>query len=213
MKIGIVAHKDRLDTSHNLVKTVAADYVSIDQGELGPTANHIKVWEHLVAISGMDEWLIVLEDDVLPCNDFRSEAAHALRWVPLDSDVVSFYMGMQRPPHWQDRVASALAKADETQACWIVGDYVLHGVALAMRHEHAAKMVHAVRHSRRPIDEAISVWCRAFGHRVAYAVPSPCDHLDMPTIIQHPDGEQREPGRVAWRFGVRTHWNGARVLL
>jgi hypothetical protein len=62
-----------------------------------------------------------------------------------------------------------------------------------------------------PIDENIGQWSRRQGWPIAYTVPSLVDHADGPTLITHPDGAEREPGRVAWRTGTHFTWNSDAV--
>ena len=45
--IAIVAHKDRAKQVDRLVDWVDPDYVSWDDGTLGPAENHLRAWESL----------------------------------------------------------------------------------------------------------------------------------------------------------------------
>jgi hypothetical protein len=207
VKIGVVSHQDRFAEQLALVDSVQADFVSIDDGTVGCEGNHRLVWKWLSENTIRDEWGIVLEDDALPVNDFRVQADVALSVAP--TDVCSFYLGRQRPPQWMPRVASAVRRAHEDRASWILIDAVLHGVAIAMRGNRIESMLERVRESGRPIDEAMTQWCRCQWpvQQVGYSQPSLVEHSDLPTIVTHADGEGREKGRVAWRFGGRLDWD------
>lgn len=214
MKIGIVAHHSRINMAHTLMKSVTADYISVDHGDLGPVTNHRRAWKMLNAMADADEWCFVLEDDSMPVDNFRSELSTALRYLPDEADVLSLYLGRLRPPHWQDRIRQAVTRAQVACASWILGDIVLHGVAVGMRGMLVERMLLATNDSPRPLDEAISQWVRRFDHVVAYPIPSLCDHRDGPTLFPHPDGAPREAGRVAWHWGIRTTpWTKASVNL
>lgn len=214
MKIGIVAHHSRINMAHSLLKDVTADYISVDHGELGPVANHRRAWNMLHAMADGDEWCFVLEDDSKPVAHFRSELSMALQSLPNGADVLSLYLGRLRPPHWQDRIHQAMVKAQNACASWILGDIVLHGVAVGMRGALVERMMDATKDSPRPMDEAISQWVRRFDHVVAYPIPSLCDHRDGPTLFPHPDGAPREAGRVAWQWGIKaTPWTSKAVRL
>jgi hypothetical protein len=221
MKIGVVAHESRIRQAHQLVQNVHADYISVDRNHmLGPNKNHRHVWEHLNAIAGRDEWCIVLEDDAIVLEDdaivgydFRRQAAQVLFSCPTNVDVVSLYLGRMRPPQWQERVKAAVNRANAYDATWIVGDVALHAVALAMIGENVAKMLWSIRNCSRPPDESVTHWCRMYGHRIGYCFPSIVQHGDLPTLIKHPDGQERENGRVAWRFGMRNTWHTKPVVL
>jgi hypothetical protein len=214
VKIGIVAHESRIQAAHQLVKDVHADYISVDRHHmLGPNRNHRHVWEHVMGISAGDEWCIVLEDDAKACNNFRDQAARVISKRPHEVEVISFYLGRMRPPQWQDRVRLAVTRATATDATWIVGNVALHAVGLAMIGDNVAKMLWATRTNPRPPDESITMWCRSYGHKVGYCFPSIVEHGDMPTLITHPDGQERESGRVAWSFGMREQWATNAIML
>lgn len=215
MRIGIVAHQARIRQADRLLRAVEADTISVDRGYVGPQLNHVRTWKRLATITEPHEWAIVLEDDALPCNNFRKQADNALGVLESEAEIASLYIGRQRPIHWQDRIAQAVAKAGIEDASWIVGDAVLHGVAIAMRGNRIHDMLEFVtsRSEMRPIDEAITDYSRRNYIDCWYTWPSIIEHADMPTLIKHPDGEPREPGRVAWQFGTRPMWTGRRVNL
>ena len=210
MRIGIVAHKTRQEMAYNLAKDVHADYISVDPGDLYAARNHRRVWGMLERVTGFDDWGIVLEDDAVPVPNFREQAQASLKVAP--TQVVSFYLGRLRPPQFQDKVKQAVARADSVGAHWIKADATIHGVALAIKGELIGKMLYDTSHSPRPLDEAITQWCRKFQHDVAYCWPSLCNHADVPSVIgRHSDGAMRESGRVAYRLGTRERWDGRSV--
>lgn len=212
MKIGIVAHTDRLDMANHLADDVDARFVSLDNGDKGCLGNHRHVWYRIAGMVADDEWAIVLEDDAVPVGDFRGQLTAALAVAP--AGVVSLYLGKLRPPQWANRVAQAVSKAELQHAHWITADYMLHAVGIAIRGgELADKMLHATKTFRRPIDEAISIWSRRYNHPIAYTWPSLVDHADLDTVVVHPDAETRQPGRVAWRAEGRPHWTSKAVAL
>jgi hypothetical protein len=198
--------------AHNLMQKVYADVVSQDHGNLGATVNYRRVSEQLAKITGPDEWAIVLEDDAIPCLHFREQAGKALR--VCESDVASLYLGRLRPPQWQQRVRAATMKAGVADASWIIGDAMLHSVAIAIRgNALITQMLRDTEKSSLPMDQAIGVWAGKRGHDIAYTWPSLVEHRDGPTLIDHPDGEKRKPGRVAWKFGTRSTWSDRSVRL
>ena len=216
MRIGIVADKRRSEMASRLYAHLRADFISMDNGILGPRSNHLRVWEHLISIAEPDEWCVVLEDDAIPCPHFHTQLSNVLAWCPTDFSVVSLYMGQEHPRQWQERMKQAVALADSKHACWIRSRSCIHAVGLAMRAEDAAAMAnHArtVKGNPRPIDETISQWCYLSRHQVGYCLPSIVNHADVPTLIKHPDGVKRRKGRVAWRFGGRDRWTTNSVPL
>lgn len=208
--IGIVAHVARSKQASDLREQVQASYVAYDFGALGCTANHLRVWEHLAQAD--TPWVLVLEDDALPVNEFRPQLDMALAVAP--SPVVSLYLGTGNPTHWQRPIERALNRADKAQAQWLTGKHLLHAVAIAMHTSLVPSMLDSVRHDRVPIDEAISRWIGKQQLSVSYTVPSLCDHADTPSVIgRHPDGRGRTQPRRAWRTGTRSEWRSNTTTL
>jgi hypothetical protein len=212
VKIGVVAHNSRSKMAFALEDTVDADFLSLDDGKYGAILNHLLVWQHIGAMVGDDEWGIVLEDDAVPVDDFRQQVQAALDAAP--QEVVSLYLGRQRPADWVDRVGQAVEAASISDVSWIIGDTMLHAVGIALRgRELIQSMLHATVPWRQPMDEAVTMWCRYYGHVVAFTWPSLVDHADQETVFVHPDGELREPGRVAYMTGARDKWTARAVVL
>jgi len=212
MKIGVVAHNSRSSMAFALQESVGAEFLSLDDGTIGAVANHLFVWQHIGAMVGENEWGIVLEDDAVPVSDFRQQAQAALDAAP--QELVSLYLGRQRPADWVDRVSQAVTAASRSDVSWIIGDTMLHAVGIALRgRELIQSMLHVTTSWRQPMDEAITMWCRHYGHIVAFTWPSLVDHADQETVFVHPDGETREPGRVAYKTGTRDEWTARAVVL
>lgn len=216
MKIGVVAHRDRREDAWRLFRDVRADFISEDDGNLGARTNHLKVWTQLLDMSDEDEWCVVLEDDAQICSHFMTQLSNVIAWHPAEVGVISLYMGQTHPRQWQDRMRQAVALADSRHACWITSSLCIHAVGVAMTHEDLDEFLHHVRTIKghpRPIDETISAWCRLTKRTVGYSHPSIVNHADGQTLIRHPDGVQRQKGRVAWRFGGRQKWSHIAVPL
>jgi hypothetical protein len=208
LHIAIVAHKDRLVMAEKLASEVNADHVSLDNGSRGASMNHRKAWEwHTNHTAG---WAITLEDDAIPCKDFRKQAAAALEQAP--AHVVSLYLGRARPAGWQDTIEKALHRAEAAKACWIVDKHSLHAVAMAAGPEVTASktMLYALNlYSVYAPDEAISLYTYRNQIDVAYSVPSLVDHADESSLIPG-----KVPcGRVAWKWGGRRKWSRDSVQL
>jgi hypothetical protein len=201
-QIGIVAHRERETMADQLAVKVHPTVVSVDTGRMGANTNHLFVWNHLAHED--TRWSVVLEDDAEPIDDFRDHLEAALEAAPFP--IVSLYLGQKRPPQHQADIADALAKADANQAHWIVATQLFHAVAVAIHTELLPDMLNNMK-TYLPIDENIGQWSRRAGHPIAYTNPSLVDHADGPTLITHPDGAEREPGRVAHRVGTHLHWN------
>lgn len=208
INIAIVAHHARKEQALALAEQVQADHVSMDMGDRGAGKNHRDAWTwHQHHLS---DWAVTLEDDALPCKDFRGELEKALTVAP--THLVSLYLGKLKPESWQSTIASALSRADKEKANWIVSKYNLHAVGIACHMPLVRALSYALSlYSIYPTDEAIALWCSRNAVDMAYTVPSLVDHADWPTLIEHIDGQDREPGRVAWRVGTRRKWSDVSV--
>lgn len=202
----VVAHEARITAATNLATNLDA-VLTVDGGSLGAEANHLRAWQATGTADG--DWALVLEDDAQPVPNFLEQAGQALAVAP--APIVSFYLGKNKPKAWQHRIAQALDQADMAGAHWIDTHYLLHAVAVAMRSDLREDWLDWAPHHDFPIDQRLSEWARMRGHRIAYTVPSLCDHLDGPTLVQHRDRQPRERGRVAWRTGTRDAWTSRAV--
>jgi GR25 family glycosyltransferase involved in LPS biosynthesis len=214
VKVGIVSHESRMMRATNLFHEIEADQIFTDDGTLGCEGNHRRAWAELARNARVSQWIVVMEDDAIPCEDFNAQVEAALDVCPVD--VASFYLGRSRPIAWQTFIEPAVARADSEHACWITSDATIHAVCIAIRGpELVEMMLNRTSKHIRPIDQRISFWCRQFGHETAYSWPSLVDHDDdLPsTIVQRADGEEREKGRVAWRFGTRDRWTSRSIKL
>jgi hypothetical protein len=108
----------------------------------------------------------------------------------------------------QPSVVNAITRPD--RSCWIIGDRLLHAVAVAIRTELLDEMLSAFERYRA-IDSGISRWAASRGHRVGYTWPSLVDHLDIePGITRR---RPREHSRRAGRVGRRLHWDDSSAAL
>lgn len=206
--IGIVAHVARHDEAALLARLVKAKFLSVDDGSAGCETNHRMVWSHLSELDA--EWSVVVEDDAVPVDGFLDQLPQALAVAP--SPVVSLYLGQQRPPREQPLIANAIAEAETCDASWITSTQCLHAVALAVRTPLVPEMLTKLP-AGRPSDQGIGAWAQSAGHLVSYSHPSICDHQDGPSLVEHPDGEERLPGRVAWTVGRKDLWTSRSVSL
>lgn len=198
--VGIVAHPSRQAMADKLARTVQADALSYDHHAAGERANHQSVIETLLEHD--TDWVVLLEDDAVPCPDFRTHLVDALTHAP--QGVVSLYLGTGRwagtaPRHHQQVVRGLVEDADQEGARWITTTALWHAVGVAVRREQAASLLAHLHTSTTPTDEAITAWCRATHTPVHYTWPSLVDHHDGPTVTQHPDQQPRTQGRRAWR--------------
>lgn len=212
--IGIVAHHSRRDRAERLAELLDAEVVAVDQGNVGAGRNHELCYEWLAHTDA--PWVVLLEDDAIPCKGFRSQLSKVLRAAP-NTGLLSLYLGRSRPPHWQISIQQVIAR-DEN---FLTASELLHHVAVAIRPALIPAMLNFIRADpdysagQLPIDEAIGRWARSIWMPVAYAHPSIVNHDNrLGTVIrrhvsQHKtDDGRRSAGdlRKAWAFGTRESW-------
>lgn len=164
-----------------------------------------------LAHSRNQAWCGVLEDDAIPYAD-DSGTDSLLFPEPPAPGIVSLYLGTNYPKHWVGAVADATRRADEKRASWIRSHRLLHGVAVAMPTDIVERMVAPRRscHSRMPYDETLSY--RNPFRTVWYPWPSPVDHADIGSLIEHADKQPRDLPRRAVRHG-RPAWTDRYVRI
>lgn len=208
--IGIVAHIHRIAMAEHLAITTAASHISYDDGALGCDLNHQQVWQHHADTAGGD-WSVVLEDDAIPVGGFLAQLDRALEVAP--TPIVSLYLGTSRPlGGWQQCIKQAVTAIQQTSACWITSDRLLHAVGVAIRTPLIPSLLETLD-TARPIDEAISAWAQTNAHTIGYCWPSILDHADVPTLVNHADGKPRGRERVAWCAAPRHAWNGQHIAM
>lgn len=199
--VAIVAHPARLDDANALSDRVQADYLSLDHESRGERWNH----QHaLAALIDTDaDWLVLLEDDAVPCSDFRDRLDDVLATAP--GSLVSLYLGTGRWAGHDHRIHAGvvhrlIARADRDGTGWIRADGMWHAVGIAVRREQAKRLLRHLRSNGQPTDQAISAWCKYTRTPVHYTHPSLVDHADGPTVTDHPDKQPRREARRAWRM-------------
>lgn len=188
----VVAHSARKHHAYDLAATLDASLAYDPAGTYGPGTNHRRAWQ--LANTSAAHWIMVVEDDALPCADFINQLAALLPTAP--TPVVSLYLGTNYPPHLAPRALRAQAEAARQGEPWLTLATCNHAVALAIRQPLVDHMLANID-TDLPIDEAISDWATQHGHAISYPTISLVDHRDEPTVINHPDGQPRSLPRRA----------------
>jgi len=212
--VGVVGHTSRTEQAIALAHNQSA-HLSLDDGSLGCTGNHLRALEHLATLGS--QYAVILEDDAQPVDNFTDQLTQALQAAPQchyddgpqPAPILSFYLGTGYPRYWQPGIGKAIQKADALNAPWILSEHLLHAVAYAIRTDLIPDLL--ANAQQLPIDDLITDWARTNGHPVAYTFPSLADHQDGPTVI--PARAERQHPRRAWRTGTRTTWHGPTTTL
>lgn len=217
--LGVVAHVERQEGIAYLSRLAKPDVIIPDDGSAGVTANHLAVITNLyqTARHTGQEWIVVLEDDALLCDDFHGQLSDVLYCAP--SPIVSLYNGTGYPAQYQRQFKEI---TDAHEACFILHRHLRHAVAYAI-HRNAfelglIEMMAAKSRMGWPPDDAISAWCRRYARDVAYTNPSIVDHRDEKTVIKQRRGlfgpafARNRPRHAHW-FSTRPSyaWDGNRI--
>lgn len=198
LSIDIVAHQKRADMALNLASSIEADRLWVDDGTLGEWKNHLRAWR-AAADSGATH-AVILQDDAVPVDDFRSHVLEAVEHKP--DELISLYVGTHRPR--REEVLRSIGVADREGASWLVADTLMWGVGLVIPTILVQEVLEVVIDSRLPYDQRVGLWAERTDRDVYYTWPSLIDHQDEPTVIK---GRSKSQGvRIAHRVGV-PQWN------
>lgn len=215
--IAIVAHPSRHDMAVELAHQVNAEAVIWDNKNEGCDANHLKAWDwhaqHDLPKLASREFKVVLEDDAVPCDNFREQLDMALAALPVEIAIVSLYLGTGYPRQWQSGLRTVVAGPLEDAPNFLTTDALLSCVGYAIRYPWISSAQFFIGWgitNGKPVDQALSMMCGDYGLRVPYTHPSLVNHQgDESLIKQRTDGEGRTSRRRAWRFGTRERWDYA----
>jgi hypothetical protein len=209
----IVTHPARRQMAHRLAKKVGFPVnLMVDFNHEGCAANHLNAYRALAINSPVTDWVCVLEDDAVPCQDFRHQLQMVAQAAP--SPFVSLYLGRERPPHWQDSIRQVIAPLDYDPH-FLLGTHVNHTVGMLVRRDQLDHVIDWFETTLRddPKHESDGIMTHAVAdanYDVAYTRPSIVDHADPPSLIpasdRHDKKERGDKPRVAWIFDTREVW-------
>jgi hypothetical protein len=212
MLIGVVAHIHREEMADTLIKKVGADVFVFDHSfppsPRGCADNHIRVLQQLSMMATKGEWLIVLEDDAQPVENFRREVKGPLRVT--GSQLVGLYLGTGSIHGATQRaIIPAVAAAEAAGAHWIVADWFISTVGYAVASPLLPALIKGISNDGGPVDNRINEWMQGAGVKTWYTYPSLVNHDDDgPSLIS---AVQVQPPRVAHRFGTRPIWSSKTI--
>lgn len=187
----VITHPSRRESADRLQKALMAG-LCIDQSGIGCDENHMRIWRHY-AETLRSGWLLVVEDDALPGEDFVQRLSEVIERWP--DHLISLYLGKVYPPQYQLKVQNMLFRARQKGSDHIALSALLHGVGYVLPVERIPAMLPLLENSFRPIDERIGkAWRDTAGTKVIYPIPSLVDHDEtLPSLVH-----ERRPGRKAW---------------
>lgn len=194
MKIGVyVMHvpgiPSRDESLRKLLERVPEAIVMSDPERLGVWFNARRCWAH--GVESDYDWIIVLNDDALPCDGFLEVAEKALS-SRSDMDPVCFYVNHPKAAE-QERV-----KGGTLLTCgWYTTYDGLVGVGCALSVDAASDFLRwedeAMVPSGYPDDARINLWAMATGRLIHTTVPSLVDHqLPNESMTGNEDDDARK---------------------
>jgi len=200
--VGVVAHPQR-ESRHRLLCDFAQPEVfCLDDGSLGCANNHIEVLTELLQYPRTARWAVVLEDDAVPCFEFRKQLRSALETSP--APIISLYLGTGNPSgHIQRQFKAAVDTATAKGHSWIMGDCLVPGVGYAIERTLLRDLIKTLPTRSEELTMRITRWAQSRGYPVAYTRPSLVDHEDSDPIGRPWRGSNYLP-RKAWSFSTGT---------
>ena len=192
MKFCVVGHHSRRDMAMRLADSLDA-LTLIDDGDHGANWNHRRAIEWA---SQQDCRVVILEDDALPLPGFTESVGDWLTRFP--DNLISFYLGIGRPPQYQQQIAASLIDADKRRGDYITMDRLIHGVCYSPPASGLSRIMQNWNRTKAA-DYAVG---DALGGKVIYPCYSLVDHADGVTVERHPDNQPRVERRRAWRLAV-----------
>src|SRR5690606_41478019 len=92
----VVGHFKRAKQASELAHALVAS-LSLDDGTYGSNENHARAWR---SRPNKDGWVVVLEDDAIPVDNFKGQVRNALANLPQTTTpvgTVSIYEGGGKP--------------------------------------------------------------------------------------------------------------------
>jgi len=194
--VRVVAVPERASQAHRLAGMVGGTVV-MDTNHDGAFPNHVRALQH----TGDATHVVVLEDDAIPCGDFRDHVADIIAERP--DHLLGLYVGRTAPKKPQPLLAEITVDGGEwldhpelvDRLRWGVG-YVLPTVDVPVVLQHVGTLS---QHAWLNTDVRMGSWHAAQG-RLSYPFPSLVDHDDdLPSTTS-----THRRGRVAWRHCERT---------
>ena len=199
LSIAICTHHSRKEMAWRLQDKLACP-ISYDDGSLGSALNHDETLR--IAGVGSSDWVIAMEDDAQPVDDFYVEAARALSVAP--EPIVALYYGYIG----DDRELGRMLAEDDCH--WLVSTALSNTVCTCIRRDFYPAFMEAVSiGTATASDMKYEQAAKSIGqHRFAYSYPSLVEHADEQTV--HYTGADHVE-RHAYRVGTRGIWDGSRV--
>lgn len=210
VKVVIPTIKSRSDIANSLALRTGGELIIDPVGdgtERSATDNHVRA---LLSADKSSNWVVVLEDDADPIDNFVEILNRQLETIDNDK-IVSLYLGQQRPAHVQKTIKRTVGSLPKNTA-WLKNKMLYWGVGVCIPTRMADSVAEYALTSSRPWDTSVGVWALTTKTEVWYTWPSMVDHLDDETTIRHADGRARESGRKAWNVGEPAHTGAVTVI-
>ena len=201
----VVGHTRRKERATALSSRLNAS-LSLDDGTYGSNENHARAWR---SAPNRDGWVVVLEDDAIPVDNFEGHVRNALANLPQTAapvGAVSFYVGGGKP--FPAMVEQAVQDAESAGSSWLIDDWLRWGVAVAMPADIIERTIRIYEGIKKPYDQALGAALKKQGRSILYTVPSLVDHEDGPSLL-HNGGVPRK----ALRFGEPDQWSGVPIRM
>lgn len=203
----IVTHPKRLTQAQTLA-TQTHGTLTIDHHNYGASWNHDQALLLGIQQAEPGEWITILEDDAIPCDNWDTQLHSALNACP--TRIASWYLGTNYPRRKQPVIQQLV----NTDTHWIIHHELRHAVAYSIHQSIATQLHQTVTQLHGEADKRLSLAAQVTWQPIAYSNPSLVDHTDgEPLVTVRDDMRPRTQPRKAHRHGTRKHWTNQHTTL
>lgn len=172
LSIVIMAHPRRRDMAEEVAKMLECPIVWDEKNNLWDTCS--RAWKHGASIGS--EWVLILQDDVIPTSDFRAKVETFIKTHSERDCVFAFYTGAQS--------AGRITAAQKAGRDYFEAGFIFNEVAICMRSTHVGSMVRWCDEREAKNDQYITQWMRIARLKCVHSIPSFVDHREGESIYR-----------------------------
>lgn len=174
MKVGIIAHPERLRKALDLSKEVGGAVIFVDHGE-GIYETHRRAW---VWASRQNERALLLEDDAVPVEGALEKAEE---WAEREPRMLSLYLGTGHPRNHMRTVDERWN--DDSDVVDL--PTLIHHVAVLLPDAEEMCRIIPLLNPKKPCDFSLGdAYREATGQDIPHVKESLFDHEDSPSLVQ-----------------------------
>lgn len=183
----VIAVPERRERAETITSTLAAALYT-DDNHRGCEWNHRRA---LADTPSFADWVVVLEDDAIPCNRFEAHVEQEIS-AAGENQILQLYSGTSYPRQSQRAYLEAF-----TLEAPLITTSLNHAVAYALPAQIIPVLLKYTSGETKPWDEQVSDYIKHIRWTVKATYPSHADHADGKSIIPASEWQPRNLPRKA----------------